>query len=200
MIRPCRAPLAILGALLALPAVAGAAPITVTYEVTGGDGFGRGGFYEGVSIQSGTIVVTFPNPGSGTPPLQSADASIQVSFVTTQGSFQGIHRETFRPTSFPTGMAFRGAGKTLTATRSRSVELSPGRPGHWFFRLRADANGLITAGHSEFLDSPTGTARGFFRITGREIAATPEPASGLLLAIGSAGIGSAAALARRRWR
>jgi hypothetical protein len=205
--KSCLVALRLALAFAVVPLAAQAAPVVVTYDITGGSGFGRPGSYDGRVIQSGTVVVTFPNPGSGSPPINSANASIYVSLQTadTGGGFPGVFRRTFQPTLFPTGFGYRGILKTLRALRSRPfMQTCTTTPyygsmyctstGYEKFSIRADAGGQITRGFFGRQATNTDTAIGFNGITGQEVAAAPEPAFSPLLTL-AGGIGAALALA-----
>jgi hypothetical protein len=191
-------------AALACPTAAAAAPIVVTYAITGGSPIGCGAQYGCGNIVSGTIVVTMPNPGGGGPPLATNGHSIYFHFITEYVVQYGIppYKGTFTPLAFPTGMAFRGPNKTLTAFRTFYTDSPPGGAPYrrTRFAIGADANGNLTGG---FLwankRSAEDTGSGWFGFTGQEISSTPEPASGALLALGGAGLAGALAAARR-WR
>jgi hypothetical protein len=161
--------------LLGLPAAAGAAPFSVTYEITGG-----GGFFDSSNrfrVESGTIVVNFPNPGSGSPPLLTMGHSIQLEFVFVylyQGQPTTVQR-IFKPTQFRFGTAFRGLQKTLTAGRGRLTF-------HNTFQITADADGQMGAGWHDYT-TVEGTEDTLVGFRGREISSTPEPRAGLLLAL-----------------
>jgi hypothetical protein len=205
---PRIARLLLLAAALLLPVAARAAPFSVTYEITG-TATATAGSTTVPSIQSGTIV-TFPNPGSGPPPLNTAGHSIYVHFLTATagGGYPGIFQRTFKPTQFPQGAAFRGADQTLRA--NRRVAICPGGfytiygipycnfpPGYETFDIRANADGQITRGQWLRKVTAEDTGRGWYSITGQEVASTPEPLSASLLALG--GVGLAGAAAASRW-
>jgi hypothetical protein len=188
----CVRHLALFAAAVLSPAAAYAAPIVVTYNITGGSSIQPSMWGD---IVSGTIVVTMPNPGSGPPPLNTNGHSVQMDFVLAYGT---TFHETLTAAIFPTGMAFRGAGQTLTAQRKRF--LSYGYYAHPPFRLtrftmNANALGNIVFGTFLFdRFSASDTGEGWSGITGQEIVSVPDAGAAPLLALGGALLLGASAL------
>lgn len=203
-------PLLVLVAALALPAVAEAGPISVTYTVTGGQAFG--GLLGDAPIQSGTIVVTMPNPGSGPPPLLTGAPSLSFKLTATNGS---TYTHLFLAGFFHYGTASYGPAQAdrfdlyyrtpvTYADYTRTVHLSVSAGGNILA-------GGFSSGRFGFYTPETDplayvccrrTGSGVMNITGQEVL-VPEPAPAplsLLALLGTVGLGGSAELARRRLR
>ncbi len=183
----------ILGAAWLVPGGAAAAPMVVTYEITGGTFLERGS--DVYPIVSGSVVVTLPNPGSGVPPFSTTGHRIDLRFQLTPAWLQV---RALTPSQFVRGVAYRGAAQTLTATGTWRF---PPREGAHFFRLSAGSTGNILFGRLVEQSTPEATAS-FWTFTGREVSVViPEPASAALVALGLgllAGVTASPRLLRRR--
>jgi hypothetical protein len=194
--RTCGLAQGLLAALAAciVSSAAAAAPLTVTYEITGGESFG--GFLGNFPIQSGRLVISMPNRFSGPPPLHTDDARFDIDLTAINGAM---------------------AHRFFCCNRTRSASYGPAQADHfsysgltdcdletcgWRLSLRASIGGKITRGGLSYIKRGEGymTYLGVRGLTGQEVR-VPEPASRSLLfaaLVGAAAVSACGGIARRR--
>ena len=187
-----------LGVVLAA-ASAGAAPITATYAITGGTlrtwSF-PGGDFSDAAIQSGTVIVSLPNPGSAPPPLSTTGHAFFLDLMTSGG---GSFVRTMSPGNYPYGLAQRGSNLTLDAFRFRSTGIPPTDPidtDAGFASVVASASGMIVSAffQSVQLNYPNWS---ILDLTGQEV---PAPGGAPIAGASMALLGAYVLLSRGRRR